>query len=1090
MAFSIRSFFGKQSRDGDAPGKSGTLESNLPNAGPAPEGAYANSLLFKTLNPSEALGQPVNATFQSPFTPQGGPHGGGLTVSDILPQLPADVVRAAQIPPGQPLQLPDEVIQQALRSGQASVPLFEVYRVCPALFQTPVSPQDPRQVPLPQHKMAQLLGQGGPQPGAAPMPPIQEALSGSPFSMGNPFQTMSPTAPPSPTPAAPAESPSLFAASPFAMATPPANSAPSGPPPLSPFANASPFGTPPAAQPNAFGSPFASAPASPAPMEAMPAAPFSAAGSPFASAPQPTSPFGAQAPQPASPFGAQSPPPASPFGTSPFAVPPQPPEAPAASPFAKLEASPASPPPFSPDQKTQWQPPMQQSGAFGAPPSASSHEMPSPFGFKTAGPVPEFQAPAAPPTTPEPPQFASSPFGASPFAAASSAPSLPVDQNPLAIFGGVDLVPSPFGAPTAPTAAQPPASPFAAPASMEAAPASPFAAQPTAPSGPAPSPFGAPAPAAHEAAPQPPGFSPFGASPFAPAEPTPTPAPAQSPFGYATPQPIDPTPMQQAPPAFVMPPQSPAGQPFGSPASPFGQPIPEAPQSVPSPFAQREPEQPMAAPSPFAASPFGAAPAPSPQPPFDATAAQHMPAMLKESPFVQAGGPPAPPAQPAFTPNPFEATPPPAFESGAPSAFPPAPSAYAPAQPDASPLAEGSPNGAMPLPFQRILSIGKSQTAPAAAPETLPAAPYPFSHPTESLDLSPASSQLPPATSLLPPPQPPAPVPASVAPPAPPAATSDGDTLKMSLASAVKNCSAQELGINPELIPSWIQISLPLDAINRQMATGRVRVGLGTLMEGLEPGYRSVLANAHPGLEIDLPSSDFFHALPTPAAEAPAAVGFGKVIADIAPPQPEPQQPEYVQPMARPMAPAETYQPAPVQDYAPLPSPVQPTPSPSFQEQPAPEPALPEQVEATTAAPRDPHRDMMLRALLQSSADFDARSVIQHTAQQAGVHAVVCLLNGREVTSAGAATADAERFRHQAPQLLTHLQPIIAMTGIEGTETFSMKSDAHIVTFSFQGPATLCVLHDPYGADRGLPEKLTLISRELAKMLQESLPFA
>ena len=139
---------------------------------------------------------------------------------------------------------------------------------------------------------------------------------------------------------------------------------------------------------------------------------------------------------------------------------------------------------------------------------------------------------------------------------------------------------------------------------------------------------------------------------------------------------------------------------------------------------------------------------------------------------------------------------------------------------------------------------------------------------------------------------------------------------------------------------------------------------------------------------------------------------------------------------------------------------------------------------------RDSNRDMLLRALLQFSGDLDTANVVRLTAQQPGISAVVCLLDGQEVSSAGEATSDANKFRRQAAKLLNHLQPIIALTGIEGTETFSMKSDAHIVTFSFQGATTLCVLHEPSGADRGLPEKITLISRELAQMLKDSPPFA
>ena len=136
--------------------------------------------------------------------------------------------------------------------------------------------------------------------------------------------------------------------------------------------------------------------------------------------------------------------------------------------------------------------------------------------------------------------------------------------------------------------------------------------------------------------------------------------------------------------------------------------------------------------------------------------------------------------------------------------------------------------------------------------------------------------------------------------------------------------------------------------------------------------------------------------------------------------------------------------------------------------------------------PRHPSR--LDRGGVVPAADNPAFAVVAAPGQQ-GVAAVVCLNDGKEIASAGSSTAEADNFRKRAAVVLGHLKPVIAETGIEGTETFSMRSDnRHVVTYSFQGPTTLCVLHDSSHHDTGLPEKLTLIAREVAQILRETPP--
>lgn len=310
--------------------------------------------LFKPLA-GESV-QPA-AVSMSPFGAQSlASTGAPLTVGDVLPQLPPELVRANALSPDQPVAVSPQVLDAALKSGQAALPIFEIFRVCPALFQVPVAPQDPRMVPLPASKLPRLIASAQ-QAGGAGQPPTQPqpfSVPASPFASVQPIASQpqsgasgsSPFAVPG---AAPAPAASPFQAGGGTL-LPPRRNGP--PPPLAdisgreaaqpslslpgtPSAGASPFSTagPAAAAPGSLFKPAAPpatvspspfAPASPSPFaaQAPPAAPVSqpqglfqpfapvgnppsttvAAGSPFAAsqgASAPVSPFSAFSPAPA-----------------------------------------------------------------------------------------------------------------------------------------------------------------------------------------------------------------------------------------------------------------------------------------------------------------------------------------------------------------------------------------------------------------------------------------------------------------------------------------------------------------------------------------------------------------------------------------------------------------------------------------------------------------------------------------------------------------------------------------------------------------------------------------------------------------------
>lgn len=428
---------------------------------PGANGGGFGGTLFRTLDPQASMGEPVAPrSGGSPFSPFGNAESTMLTVGDLLPQLPPEVARANGAMPDQPISIAPEALESAISSGQLAVPLFEVFRACPALFQGPISPHDPRLVQLPRGKLPSMIashtsalrpqgvapdsrqspfGQMPPQgmPSAAPSPfaPALPELPGSNAQAGGsnpgtrPAGSLPPRRPAGMPPAIPTQADFVGSAPPslnlnLNAALPSAS--PSGPmmpsaPGASPFASmpmapmhhsptpASPSG--PMMPSSAGASPFASMPMQQPQTPTGPLMPSSAGASPFASMPMPAMPQPAARP-PSGPLMPQA------AGASPFAsmpIAPMPtartptgplmPSGPNASPFANL---PGQPPPMPPGSGF----PMATSLLFGNQPAPGD---------------PEEDAPS-PPSAPAPAASAS-PFasipGGSMFGQPSNAPAQP-----------------------------------------------------------------------------------------------------------------------------------------------------------------------------------------------------------------------------------------------------------------------------------------------------------------------------------------------------------------------------------------------------------------------------------------------------------------------------------------------------------------------------------------------------------------------------------------------------------------------------------------------------------------------------------------
>lgn len=320
--------------------------------------------LFKTAGNEAVAAPPINsAVGMSPFSVQGAASTSfPLTVGDVMTQIPPEIARAGALPAEHPLSLPPALLESALRSGEPALPLFELYRVCPKLFQTPVSPQDPRLVKLPAAKLPGLIARTREGLGAeAANAPASAAPAESPFA----FAPQAAAQPPAPFPAA-APVPQFQMAAPAAPPSESVAASPFASPPMRPFAAASPFSMGGASSETPPASPFVSQ------QEATPA-------SGIASSAAAPSPFGMNGMLPASPTLSPQPQPLAPVSPSLFGM---------AQPFAAAApASVSSPAPSAPTSASPA--PISLSGLFTpkAPENTLAPQMQPPVVVTPAAPV-------------------------------------------------------------------------------------------------------------------------------------------------------------------------------------------------------------------------------------------------------------------------------------------------------------------------------------------------------------------------------------------------------------------------------------------------------------------------------------------------------------------------------------------------------------------------------------------------------------------------------------------------------------------------------------------------------------------------------
>jgi hypothetical protein len=134
-------------------------------------------------------------------------------------------------------------------------------------------------------------------------------------------------------------------------------------------------------------------------------------------------------------------------------------------------------------------------------------------------------------------------------------------------------------------------------------------------------------------------------------------------------------------------------------------------------------------------------------------------------------------------------------------------------------------------------------------------------------------------------------------------------------------------------------------------------------------------------------------------------------------------------------------------------------------------------------APLDTQTDqLLLRALLGTEEKLSAPRVVELLATQSGLSACVCLHGAHVLSHADSTKPDAAEFQRQAPEIARQLRGLAPLIGIEGAETFTLNAGGRLLTFCFPGTTTVAVLHE-HEPSTGLRDKITLIARELARML-------
>ena len=124
----------------------------------------------------------------------------------------------------------------------------------------------------------------------------------------------------------------------------------------------------------------------------------------------------------------------------------------------------------------------------------------------------------------------------------------------------------------------------------------------------------------------------------------------------------------------------------------------------------------------------------------------------------------------------------------------------------------------------------------------------------------------------------------------------------------------------------------------------------------------------------------------------------------------------------------------------------------------------------------------MLRALLGVNENLTTDRVIELVSKLPGIAACSCV-HGSTIVSHGDSSQVAEDFKRQAADLSRSIKALAPLIGIADAEIFSINTNERLMTFSFHPPVALGVLHQDNDLASGLRDKITLVGRELSRMV-------
>ena len=95
--------------------------------------------------------------------------------------------------------------------------------------------------------------------------------------------------------------------------------------------------------------------------------------------------------------------------------------------------------------------------------------------------------------------------------------------------------------------------------------------------------------------------------------------------------------------------------------------------------------------------------------------------------------------------------------------------------------------------------------------------------------------------------------------------------VSLSLSALLHDQSLDSLGFDPARVPASVRVTLPSAPLMAQVASGRIRVRLDELLDGLDTKFKPAFQQTRPGLELVVPMRELFENLPAATPLIPPA---------------------------------------------------------------------------------------------------------------------------------------------------------------------------------------------------------------------------